>query len=187
MHHKHLVDCTIWPFGQEGRNRSRNRRDDFWRAFDGAARVRRRIVGHLRYIFAAEADPSALTPGQVENIPRKIAMILTELGGVPAYRCKLAAIWPRLSLFSAAADDWVADYNAEGMRDRVLAAKAAVDKIFENRAPKTTKAWQRWDASATFERARQLAVRMLNRDFAGMTSAERRFALSAFAEFRRPK
>ena len=162
-------------------------RDDFWRAFEDAANRRRAIAARIRYLNGAEADPASLTPGQVENIPGKIAKLLADLGGVPAYRSKLAAIWPRLSLFSSAAEDWLADYDAERWRDRVIAAKVAVDKIFDAQAPKSAKAWRRWDAPAKFERARQLAVRMLNRDFAGMTSAERRFAMSAFGDFRRPE
>lgn len=187
MHHKHLIDCTIWPFGQNGRNRSRNRRDDFWRAFDDAAKCRRRIAGHLRYILVAEADPANLTPGQVENIPGKIAKLLAELGGVPAYRSKLAAIWPRLSLFSSAAEDWINEYKAEGLRDRVRAAKAMVDEIFSHMAPKTAKAWRSWKAEAHFASAKAYAERRLNRDYPGMTSAERRFAMSAFLDFRRPE
>lgn len=54
----------------------RSPRDDFWRAFEGAANRRRAIAARLRYLNGAEADPASLTPGRVAlfTAERRFAM-----------------------------------------------------------------------------------------------------------------
>ena len=176
------IDCTH-EYGQTGRNR----RNDFWRYFLAQQSRRRSIAARLRYVLAAQADPASLTPGQVENIPGKIARLLADLGGVPAYRSKLAEVWPSLSLFSSAAEDWLADYAAERWRDRVLDAKAEADAIYAATAPKMPREEMSDKQRHHFLAAKKRAELMLIRKYPGLTKAEGRFAMSAFGQFRRPE
>lgn len=163
----------------------RNYRPAFWAEFLSRRTRRESIAQRLHDLSRLEANPEDLTPRQTERVAPRVEAFLRDLSEVPAYRPLLEKIELRFELFAAAAADWAWEYaSSEDWSDYARDARRAVERIFDAHCPKTIERLQTYSGSKGYYRAKRRAICILNRDFPGLTQAERIYALAPFAPYK---
>lgn len=162
----------------------RNYRPAFWGEFLSRRTRRESIAQRLHDLSRLEANPEEMNPRQVERVAPRVEAFLRDLEEVPAYRPLFERVAPHLGAFARCAQVYAWEYaNSEEWNDQAIDAREAVEKIFDLYCPKTIERLQTYTGSKGFYRAKRLALRVLNRDFPGLTQAERFYALAPFAPF----
>ena len=163
----------------------RNYRPAFWGEFLSRRTRRESIAQRLHALTRAEKNPDELTPRQVERIAPRVEELLRDLEEIPAYWKLYDRVAPRLSAFARCAEIYSFCYDRqEEWSDQALVARDAVEKIWKSTCPKTPSDLLSYHGERGYYRSKRLAERLLNRDFPGLTAAERAYALIPFAPYR---
>lgn len=163
----------------------RNYRPAFWAEFLSRRTRRESIAQRLRALSYLEANPEGMSPRQVERVPPRVESFLRDLAEIPAYRRLFDRVAPSLSAFARCAEVYSFCYDQEEeWSDQARAARAAVTKIWDTYCPKRPDGLFSYRAEAGYYRSKRLAERLLNREFSGLTAAERRYALVPFEPYK---
>lgn len=163
----------------------RNYRPAFWGEFLSRRIRRESIAQRLHALIQAAKIPDELTPRQIERVAPRVESFLRDLSEIPAYRKLYDRVAPRLRLFALAALDISEEYDQRpDWSDQARAARAAVTKIWEAYCPKRPEGLFSYRNERGYYRSKRLAERLLNRDFPGLTAAERAYALIPFEPYR---
>lgn len=157
-------------------------RADFWRRFVKAQNKRLSITARLRDLLRLKSLDK-LTPRQVERIPARVSQLLSDIGSVPAYAGLFRVVKQPLDELRTRCQEMARAHAFEGLSYIVIAAKELVDNIYMTECPKMPGSLRPDYSRPSYDMAKKRAERMLTREFAGLTSAERRYAMSAFLPY----
>ena len=157
-------------------------RADFWRRFVKAQDRRLSIAARLRDLLRLKSLDK-LTPRQVERIPARVSQLLSDIGSEPTYAGLLRVVEQPLVELSARCQEMAKAHAFEALSYIVIAAKELVDNIYMTDCPKMPGSLRPDYSRPGYVKSKKRAERMLTRDFAALTSAERRYAMSAFMPY----
>lgn len=157
-------------------------RANFWRRFIKAQNRRLSIAARLRDLLRLKSLDK-LTPRQVERIPAMVSQLLSDIGSEPAYAGLLRVVVQPLVELRTRCQEMTRAHAFDRLSYIVIAAKELVDNIYMAECPKMPGSLRPDYSRPSYDKAKKRAERMLTREFAGLTSAERRYAMSAFLPY----